>query len=409
MAQHSLQLPYYTNTSAARQFENPLLKALQYIDYGDLTLITPGGDGLKFLGRSEGPNVLLSVRDWDVLNDLMARGGIGFAEAYMDGRWDSPDLPALLTFGMVNNASLESYFYGKPLYAMWLRLKYFMSQNSLHGSKRNIMQHYDLGNDFYAQWLDASMTYSCALFECDSDRELEDAQQAKYQRIMNRLGAAPGDHILEIGCGWGGFAVAAAKQGMKVTAVTISPRQAEYAKQYISREGLSHLANVELCDYRAIRGIFDHVVSIGMFEHVGEKYWPDYFRAIKQHLKNGGTAVVQTITLDAHLFENLRNVVGFFEACIFPGGMLPSRFRFEQAAEKEALNCCEMFSFGDDYAITLRHWLTRFEARKDAIARLGFDERFIRLWRFYLSSCIACFTSRRTDVMQATLSHRRYT
>lgn len=406
MVHHLLQLPYYTNTRTARQFENPVVKALRCIDHGDLTLISPEGDVLNFLGRSKGPAARLSVKDWGVLNDLMARGEIGFAEAYMDGRWDSPDLPALLTFGMVNNAALEQFFYGKPLYAIWLRLKYFMRENSLQGSRRNIMQHYDLGNDFYSMWLDRSMTYSCALFEGDGARELEDAQQAKYRRILNKLGAKPGDHVLEIGCGWGGFSVAAAKQGLKVTAVTISPAQAEYAKQYITREGLSHLANVELCDYREIRGMFDHVVSIGMFEHVGEKYWPDYFRAIKQHLKNGGTAMVQTITLDAHLFETLRGVVGFIEAYIFPGGMLPSKFHFEQAVENEGLTCGEMFNFGEDYAITLRHWLARFEANRQAIAGLGFDERFIRLWRFYLSSCIACFISRRTDVMQATLLHR---
>ena len=403
---HTLHSHTYTNTTTARQFENPVLKALQYIEYGDIAIFTPENDELIFLGRSSGPCAMLSINDWDVFDDLIGRGGIGFAEAYMDGRWDSPDLPALLTFAMLNNTALERYFYGKPLYALWLRLKYYMRENSLRGSKRNIMEHYDLGNDFYALWLDNSMTYSCALFEGDSRRDLEYAQQAKYQRILNKLDAKSGDHILEIGCGWGGFAVAAAKQGLKVTAVTISPSQAEFARQYIAREGLSHLATVEICDYREITGTFDHAVSIGMFEHVGEKYWPEYFKAIKRNIKKDGAAVVQTITLDESLYDTLRGIVGFIEAYIFPGGMLPSKTHFAQAAENEGLACENMFRFGGDYAITLRHWIARFEEQKEAILGLGFDERFIRLWRFYLSICIACFISRRTDVMQVKLSHR---
>lgn len=406
MFTQALQQSFQMDAAEPRKFVNPFLKALQYIEYGRLTIITPERTRLEFSGRCPGPSAMMRLKDWEVFDDLITRGEIGLARAYIDGRWDSPDLTVFLTFGLMNNGSLEDFFHGKALYALWLRVKSVMRRNSLAGSQRNIMEHYDLGNDFYALWLDESMTYSCALFDGDHTRSLQEAQQAKYQRILDKIGAKPGDHVLDMGCGWGGFAMAAAKQGLKITAVTISPRQAEYAKEHIEKEGAGDLASVELCDYREIKGMFDHIVSIGMFEHIGEKYWPDYFRTIKAHLKPGGTAMVQSITLDAHIFETFRHSRGFIETYIFPGGMLPSQFRFEEAAAKQGLACEEKFSFGQDYAITINRWLARFESHREDIIKLGYDEPFIRLWRFYLSSCIASFISRRCDVMQAKLSHQ---
>lgn len=405
MAKQVLQLSLRSDTQPNKPYENQFLNALRHIEYGHLTIITPEQDRLEFSGINSGAVAMISVEDWGVFEDLVARGENGFAEAYINGRWDTSDLTALLNFGLVNSASLEQFFYGRPFYAMWLRLKLAMRENTISGSHRNIMQHYDLGNDFYSLWLDESMTYSCALFEGSNNRGLEEAQQAKYERILSKLEATAGDHILDIGCGWGAFAEYAAKQGMKVTAVTISPNQAEYARQRIIDGGLAHLVSIKLCDYRQLRGTFDYVVSIGMFEHVGEKYWGEYFATIKEHLRPGGRAMVQTITIDDNIFERSHNMSGFIETYIFPGGMLPSKTRFEQEAEKQGLICHEKFEFGQDYAITLDHWLTRFELHKDDILKLGYDDRFIRLWRFYLSSCIASFTSHRTSVMQAELTH----
>jgi len=405
MSSQTLSQSYSLPRAAVSEKRRPFLEALEHIGYGSMTIITPEGNALEFAGPEAGPQAHLRLYDWDVLDDLMARGEIGFANAYIDGRWNSNDLVALLTFGLANAVSLENFFYGRPLYALWMRLRYFLRGNSLQGSRRNIMAHYDLGNDFYKLWLDEGMTYSCALFEGDKTRTLEEAQAAKYRRILQKLLVMPGDHILEIGCGWGGFAETAARYGVKVTAVTISEKQAEYARQRIKNAGLERFSSIELMDYRKVTGQFDHVVSIGMFEHVGEKYWPDYFRTIKARLKPGGRALVQSITLDDYLFESLHGYSGFIEQVIFPGGMLPSKSRFHKAARQGGLECREMYAFGQDYARTLTHWLDRFEKHTWEVKALGYDEPFLRLWRFYLSSCIASFTSRRTDVMQAELTH----
>jgi len=388
-----------------REKRRPFLDALKHIEYGRLTMITPEGNGLEFYGPEKGPAADLRLYDWKVLDELVACGEIGFAAAYIDKRWDTTDLPALLTFGLMNSQSLERFFHGDPWYALWLRVRHMWHDNTLRGSKRNIMAHYDLGNDFYALWLDEGMTYSGALFEGDQSRSLEQAQLAKYRRILNKLQVQPGDHILDIGCGWGGFAETAARHGIKVTGITISEKQASYARERLFRAGLHNLASIESMDYREINETFDHVVSIGMFEHVGERHWPVYFDTVRKCLKPGGRAMIQCITLDDYLFEALHDYTGFVEQVIFPGGMLPSKSRFYAAAAKAGLACQEIFTFGQDYARTTRHWLSRFDAHKWDIKALGYDDSFLRLWLFYLASCIASFTSRRIDVMQAQLVH----
>jgi len=399
----SLSIPFAVREKG--RHHNPFLDALTHIEYGRMTLIDPDGNGLEFSGPEKGPRAFLRLHDWGALDELVARGEIGFAEAYIDGRWDTNDLPALLTFGLVNSESLERFFHGRPWYALLSHVRSLLHGNSLRGSKRNVMAHYDLGNDFYALWLDDSMTYSCALFEGDEDRSLEAAQAAKYRRILEKISATPGDHILEIGCGWGGFAEEAAHYGLKVTGVTLSREQATYARERLYCAGLQHLASIELADYREVTGQFDHIVSIGMFEHVGEPYWPVYFDTVKKHLKPGGNALVQSITLDDYLFESLHDCNGFIEQVIFPGGMLPSKSRFYEEIARAGLECRRMSTFGQDYVRTLRHWLSRFEERKTEVKGLGYDEKFLRLWRFYLASCIASFISHRTDVMQAELVH----
>jgi len=405
MSTQTLQRPRLFPLFPARRPAKPFLEALRQAEYGQLTMITPEGERLEFTGAKLGPSAHMRLYDWKALEALIARGEIGFADAYIDRKWDSNDLPALLTYGLQNTESLEHFFHGRPLYALWVTLCNRLSPNSVSGSRRNIMAHYDLGNDFYSLWLDKSMTYSCALFEGDASRSLEEAQQAKYHRILGKLAASPGEHILEIGCGWGGFAEAAAKAGLRVTAITLSLEQADYARERIKCAGLDHLATIKLIDYREVKQCFDHIVSIGMFEHVGEKYWPVYFDCVKHCLKPGGKAMIQSITLDDRLFETLHDYTGFIEYYIFPGGMLPSKSRFRAAAEKAGLRCKEIFGFGQDYARTLRHWLQRFDAHADTIRALGYDEPFMRLWRFYLASCIASFDSRRTDVMQAEVMH----
>lgn len=390
--------------SPGSRITHPLLNAFGQAEYGQLLLHAPDGQAYGFQGKNPGPNAYMRLHSWNALDALLARGEIGFADAYIAGLWETNDLPALLSWGLVNADVLEAYFYGRPLHALLARIKAIQHANSLSGSKRNILKHYDLGNDFYALWLDQSMTYSCALFEGDKTRNIADAQQAKYRRILSKLGAKEGDHILEIGCGWGGFAQAAAREGIKVTGITLSVEQKIYAEERLCRFGLSHLAKVELIDYRKIEGQFDHIVSIGMFEHVGEKYWPVYFDIIRKRLKPGGKAMVQSITIDDEVFERTHGKQGFIETYIFPGGMLPSKSRFRACAERAGLNCKEMFAFGQDYALTVRRWSANFEAHKEQIRALGYDESFMRMWRFYLACCIAAFETKRTDVMQAELT-----
>ncbi len=398
-------LPRIHAPAPAREERRPFLEALQRLEYGHMTVITPEGNRLEFTGPKKGPAAMLRLYDWKALDELVTRGEVGFADAYIAGRCDSNNLPALLTVALMNAPVLERFFHGRPLYVMAARLRNFFHTNDTARSRRNVMAHYDLGNDFYRLWLDEGLTYSCGLFEGDETRSLEAAQLAKYRRILGKLGAQPGDRILEIGCGWGGFAEAAARDGITVTGLTLSAQQAEFARERIHSAGLDHLANIELKDYREVEGTFDHIVSIGMFEHVGERCWGTYFATVRKHLRKGGKAMIQTITLDDDIFEKTRGITGFIEEYIFPGGMLPSRSRFNDAAKSAGLNVREMYAFGGDYALTLRHWLGRFEAHKQQIRDLGYDEPFMRLWRFYLASCIASFVSHRSDVMQAEVVH----
>lgn len=408
MKNHVELLPFNNQlhmSTQALQHRHPFLEALKHIEYGRLILVTPEGYKREFIGQDYGPSAHLKIYNWNVLDTLMTRGEMGFAETYIKGDWHSDNLTDLLTFGLVNAPSLEKFFHGNPLYALVSRVRALFQSNTLLGSRRNVMAHYDLGNDFYKLWLDEGMTYSCALFEGDMNRTLEEAQEAKYQRILRKLNARRGQHILEIGCGWGGFAEAAAREGLRVTTITLSEEQMHYTGERLHKAGLQSGVSIMLADYREINDQFDHIVSIGMFEHVGERYWPTYFETLKTCLKPGGTAMVQTITLDDALFEKLHGTTGFIEQVIFPGGMLPSPSRFRAAATRAGLVCNETFAFGHDYARTLQCWLDRFNAHKEEVKALGYDDAFLRLWRFYLCSCIAAFTSNRTSVMQAELTY----
>lgn len=382
---------------------HPVVQAFAKAQYGSLHFVAPDGAAHDFKGPEAGFAADLTLHNGQALNSLLAEGEKGFAASYGAGGWDSHNLPALLSWGLQNAASLEKFFYGRPLYALLTRLKHLFVTNTRAQSIKNVLAHYDLGNEFYGLWLDKSMTYSCALFEDDPSRTLEEAQTAKYNRILGKLNLKPGAEILEIGCGWGGFAEIAAKQSFRVKGLTLSNAQAAFATERLARQSLDKLASIHLTDYREIEGQYDGIASIGMFEHVGQEWWPAYFHTVRRCLKLGATAMVQSIILKDEDFERLKGHYGVIEETIFPGGMLSSRRRFVEAAEKAGLSVKETFTFGPNYARTLREWMRRFEAQREKVKSLGHDEKFIRLWRFYLSACIASFETGRSSVMQAEL------
>lgn len=367
---------------------------------GTLEFTTPNGEVAIVQGEEPGPHGTFRIHDWDVLSLCAARGDIGLGEAYIDGLWDSDDIEALVALFLVNMDSFADYADGSLLQRIGFVIHdALLRRNSVKGSARNIKDHYDVGNDFYSLWLDPSMTYSSALY-AGQDKALEVAQRDKYDRILDRLPDSKSS-ILEIGCGWGGFADRATTQDHRVTGLTISPSQHRYATQRLAgRE-----ADVRLEDYRKVRGTFDSIVSIEMFEAVGEHYWPAYFQAVAERMKRGGRAVVQTITIRDDLFAGYRMRSDFIRHYVFPGGMLPSLARFGEEADKAGLKIASTFSFGRDYAKTLRLWSEKMRERKDEILALGHDEKFFRNWQFYLGICAAAFSVDRTDVVQVELAH----
>jgi cyclopropane-fatty-acyl-phospholipid synthase len=382
-----------------------VLKALERLAHGALIVTLPDGTRLSFGGCEGGARAEIEVKDWRFFRRVLADGDIGLAEAYMAGECDSPDLAKLIALLAENQPSLSGVGRNSPLHNLARRLLHRRRDNSREGAERNIHAHYDLGNSFYRLWLDRTMSYSAALFqgkvEDNAAKSLERAQSDKYERILGELGARQGDSVLEIGCGWGGFAEAAARRGLKVTAVTISRQQLDYARERLQRAGLSDRVDVQYRDYRDIEGRYDHIVSIEMVEAVGERYWPDYFTALKRHLAPSGSALVQAIVIADEFFESYRRRPDFIQTYIFPGGMLLSRQRIAEHCRKAGLKVAGLYSFGHDYAQTLETWLRRFDQAAGEIARLGFDERFRRMWRYYLAYCAAGFSTRRTDVLQA--------
>jgi cyclopropane-fatty-acyl-phospholipid synthase len=371
------------------------LGLLEGLRHGRLEVRLPDGTTHQF-GAGE-RTVTLQVHDEAVFGAVLARGDIGFGEAYLDGHWDTPDLTALLTLLARNRDGLKQAVYGSWRALLAARLRHWGNRNSRTGSKRNIMAHYDLGNDFYKLWLDETMSYSAALYSDGAD--LATAQRAKYRRILRRLGARPGEHVLEIGCGWGGFAEMAVEDGLAVTGLTLSPAQLEWAQRRVAT------ADFRLQDYRDTTERYDHIVSIEMFEAVGERWWPSYFQTVARALKPGGRAVVQSIVIRDDLFAAYRRGTDFIQQHVFPGGMLPSRAAFRKAAAKQGLVVQDEFAFGRDYARTLAEWRQAFEANWAQIEPLGFDRRFHRLWRLYLAYCEAGFLAGNIDVVQFELRH----
>lgn len=376
-----------------------LFKSLDSLQYGSLALTTPDGQLRVFEGKKPGIKAKMEMHDWRVVTNLAVRGDVGFAEDYRQGHWETNNLPNLITLGLQNDQTFRRFVFGSRIFQTFSRLTYLFRLNTLQGSKRNIHAHYDLGNDFYKLWLDPTMTYSSGLYQNKTDT-LEQAQNNKYDRLLHKLDHKSGS-LLEIGCGWGGFAERAANHGdFDIKSITLSNEQHQYASSRIG-----HRAQIALEDYRHQQGKFDQIVSIEMFEAVGERFWPTYFDKVKSLLNHNGKAMIQTITIEDSRFERYRRGGDVIRSYIFPGGMLPSPSKFKQEAAKSGLVVNEKFHFGQDYARTLEEWLHRFDRQRNNIKSLGFDDSFIRLWRFYLAACIAGFSTGRTSVMHAELCH----
>ncbi len=372
--------------------------------HGTLTFVLPSGREIAIRGEEEGPHGVLVVRNFRFVRRVLAAADIGFGEGFMAGEWDTPDLAALLEAFSRNFDRLRRLVDGHPFTRTVNFLSHLLNRNSRQGSRRNIEAHYDLGNAFYERWLDPGMTYSAARFE-RPDEPLGEAQRNKYRSLARQIGLEPEHHVLEIGCGWGGFAeFAAGEIGARVTGVTISPAQYEFARKRMFDLGLAERADIRLSDYRDVRGAFDRVASIEMFEAVGEAYWPAYFGKLREVLSPGGRAGLQIITIRDELFSVYRARSDFMRKYIFPGGMLPSEGRLREETQRAGLEWRSIVRFGENYADTLAEWGRRFETAWEDIRVLGFDERFRRLWRFYLSYCEAGFRTARTDVIQLGLS-----
>lgn len=377
---------------------------MRRLDSGVLTFTSPEGVTTQFKGVHEGPHADLRFADWGVARVALKSAEIGLAECYRDGRLFTGHLTQFLELCVANQRALESIFYGKPLIALFFRIKHLLRANTKARAKKNIHAHYDLSNDFYKLWLDETMTYSSALFEGDFHQPLETAQAAKYERILQVLNPKAGETILEIGCGWGGFAEHAAKtRGVKVTGITLSNAQLQFAQARMKAAKLDSLVDLRLIDYRDVQGQWDYVVSIEMFEAVGERFWPTYFETVHNRLKPNGRAVIQAITIEESAFDRYRATSDFIREYIFPGGMLAPVERFVADAKRAHLSAEEPYRFGLDYAETLKIWLARVNAKVADIKPLGFDDKFLQLWRFYLCYCEAGFRTGRTDVMQIEL------
>lgn len=372
---------------------------------GELTVVLPGGQNRRLHGRIEGPSAVLTVRDHRFARRVLTGGDIGFAEGYMAGEWETPDLATLLETLAGNYDGIRRLFDGNPLARAVHWIGHRLRRNSRAGARRNIHAHYDLGNAFYAAWLDPSMTYSSARFTAGVE-DLQAAQRAKYVSLARMMELAPGHAVLEIGCGWGGFAEFAAREvGAHVTGLTLSSEQHDHARRRLFEAGLAERTDIRLMDYRDVQGRFDRVASIEMFEAVGREYWPAYFGKIRDVLPADGRAGLQIITIQDALFEAYSARTDFIQKHVFPGGMLPSEARLEPVVREAGLRRVAVDRFGRDYAETLRRWEERFLAAWPEIARLGgFDERFRRLWRFYLAYCQAGFRTGRTDVIQTVLA-----
>ena len=385
-----------------RRFNN-VLNLLKGLEQGSLEIELPDTQVFSIKGQANGPDACIKIVNNEFFARLVREGENGFCESYLDGWWTTPDLITLLDVLLLNGDLFGSKLPGANVLRFYERIRHWLRSNSKAQAKRNIAYHYDLGNDFYTKWLDETMTYSSALFETGKE-SLSEAQAKKYKLLCENLSLNPSDHVLEIGCGWGGFAEYAIKNyGVAVTGLTISKEQLEYSQKRSFEAGLGEKANFVMRDYRDERGTYSAIASIEMFEAVGEKYWPHYFNTVRDRLVDRGKAALQIITIGDEFFPHYRKNVDFIQKYIFPGGMLPSENALQEQISKAGLNKIKIDNFGQSYSKTLRIWHTQFNSVWTEIAPLGFDDRFKRMWNFYFASCAAFFLSRTGDVAQVTL------
>jgi len=379
-----------------------LLSLLTRLKIGTLTLYAPDGNNQVF-GTHAAPFAALHIHRWEVCAEVLKSGDIGFAEGYMAGDWD---LAALLRLLISNRTQIEGAIYGHWLGRLVYRIKHLLNRNNRTNSRKNIHAHYDLGNAFYELWLDGTMNYSSAWFEGDRTQPMAEAQKAKVRRALRMVHAQPGDRVLEIGCGWGALAESATTEfGAHITGVTLSTEQLAFAQTRMQSHGVQQRADLRLQDYRDIDdGPYDAICSIEMIEAVGQEYWPTYFQTVSRLLKPGGRACIQSITIDDALFDRYVHSTDFIQQYIFPGGCLPSPSEFRKQARSAGLEVVDELNFGPDYAETLRRWRDAFVDQLDTVRTLHFDDRFIRLWTFYLAYCEAAFDEANIDVVQFTLA-----
>jgi cyclopropane-fatty-acyl-phospholipid synthase len=380
-----------------------VLDQAQRMEHGRLDMVLPDGRVFRAEGPKPGPVAELHIHNTDIFARLIREGDLGFCEAYLDEWWSTPDLQAFMDLVHADNEEVYDGFLGMGLVRAFEKFRFWLQSNSKKQAKKNIAYHYDLGNEFYSLWLDDTMTYSSAKFETGQE-SLEAAQIKKYASMVDQMGAQQGDHVLEIGCGWGGFAEYAAKErGLRVTGLTISREQHDYAVERIAKAGLSDRVEIKLQDYRDEKGLYDGIASIEMFEAVGERYWPVYFETLRERLKPGRNATLQIITVQDRRWEIYRRGVDFIQKYIFPGGMLPAPKVLREQVRRAGLEVAHSVEFGESYSQTLRRWHETFNAKWDDVAALGFDERFRRMWNFYLCSCASTFHFGNTDVTQITI------
>ena len=374
------------------------------LERGRLDFRIPDGRLFRIEGKAPGRGAEIAIHNPDLFARLIRDGDLGFCDAYLEGWWSTPDLQGFLDLIQIGNDQVYEAFPGMGMVRAYERFRFWLQSNTKKQARKNISYHYDLGNEFYGLWLDETMTYSSAIFKTGQE-SLEKAQEQKYASVVDQMGAHPGDHVLEIGCGWGGFAeYAAAKRGLKVTCLTISEQQYKYATQRMARAGLSDMVTIKLQDYRDETGVYDGIASIEMFEAVGEKYWPTYFDAVKNRLRPGRNATLQIITVSDRNWDAYRKSVDFIQKYIFPGGMLPAPSVLRREVEKAGLVVKGSIEFGKSYSQTLRRWYESFNDRWGEVQKMGFDERFKRMWDFYLCSCAGAFEGGSCDVTQITIT-----
>ncbi len=395
-----VQLPARAPAAARTVF-----RLLQQLRHGSLTIELPDGS-VQTVGDGQGPHISIHLHNWNAFGAALKSGDIGFAESYIAGDWTTPDLAGLLGLLLANRKALDEVIFGSWVGRLAYRLRHLLNRNTKSNSRKNIHAHYDLGNAFYTLWLDGTMNYSSALFEEGLDQDMQQAQHAKVRRALRMAGVQSGDRVLEIGCGWGALAEKATVEfGAQVTGVTLSTEQLAWAQKRLAALGVDTQADLRLQDYRDIHdGPYDAVCSIEMLEAVGREYWPTYFQSVARLLKSGGRACIQTIVIQDALFERYIRSTDFIQQYIFPGGCLPCPAQVRRQAQAAGLQVVDELAFGRDYAETCRRWRADFMAQREKVLALGFDERFIRIWEFYLAYCEAGFDAGDIDVVQYTLS-----